>query len=630
MCGIAGIVYRDRERPVAESLVRRMCGAITHRGPDDEGIYVQGAAGLGMRRLSIIDLSGSRQPIFNEDGSKVIVFNGEIYNYQELRADLVARGHRLRTSGDTETVLHLYEDRGPQCVTPLRGMFAFAIWDRSSETLLLARDRFGIKPLYVITAPWGIAFASELKALHAAGLTSRELDWEALDTFFQLGYIPAPRSPFVDVHKLEPGHTLEWRRDGDVVTRRYWQFPLQERPSPSPDPEERVREWLDGSVGAHLVSDVPVATFLSGGLDSSAVTASMALAGITPHAFTARYSGSGATAADETGLARTLADRYGAQLTVVDIRPELLNIFEPIVRALDEPHADDSAVPTWLLSQAVGSRYKVALSGLGGDELFAGYRRHFGLLAAERYAKLPAGVRRIAGTLSQFIPEPRDGTLGVDRLKRFLRTGNGAVPDRFLSLMTRLSNDERLALYTPGQRARITGSAATARFRDVFSAQGSPPPGLAAGLFLDYTTFLPDDILALSDRLAMAHSLEVRVPFVDHVLVEAVFPLPQRVKIGSWWRAKRLLRRALRPRLPPDHLRAPKRGFVGPTAAWLRNELRPMLTDELSPERQRRLGYFEPATVQTFLKEHLTGRQNWERILWGLLCFSTWHRLYVE
>ncbi len=630
MCGIAGIVYRDRERPVAESLVRRMCGAITHRGPDDEGIYVQGAAGLGMRRLSIIDLSGSRQPIFNEDGSKVIVFNGEIYNYQELRADLVARGHRLRTSGDTETVLHLYEDRGPQCVTPLRGMFAFAIWDRSSETLLLARDRFGIKPLYVITAPWGIAFASELKALHAAGLTSRELDWEALDTFFQLGYIPAPRSPFVDVHKLEPGHTLEWRRDGDVVTRRYWQFPLQERPSPSPDPEERVREWLDGSVGAHLVSDVPVATFLSGGLDSSAVTASMALAGNTPHAFTARYSGSGATAADETGLARTLADRYGAQLTVVDIRPELLNIFEPIVRALDEPHADDSAVPTWLLSQAVGSRYKVALSGLGGDELFAGYRRHFGLLAAERYAKLPAGVRRIAGTLSQFIPEPRDGTLGVDRLKRFLRTGNGAVPDRFLSLMTRLSNDERLALYTPGQRARITGSAATARFRDVFSAQGSPPPGLAAGLFLDYTTFLPDDILALSDRLAMAHSLEVRVPFVDHVLVEAVFPLPQRVKIGSWWRAKRLLRRALRPRLPPDHLRAPKRGFVGPTAAWLRNELRPMLTDELSPERQRRLGYFEPATVQTFLKEHLTGRQNWERILWGLLCFSTWHRLYVE
>src|SRR5882762_8106466 len=628
MCGIVGIVYRDRERPVAESLVRRMCGAIQHRGPDDEGLHVRGAAGLGMRRLSIIDLSGSRQPIYNEDGSKVIVFNGEIYNYQELRAGLIARGHTLRSAGDTETVLHLYEERGPDCVTPLRGMFAFAVWDATSETLLLARDRFGIKPLYVITAPRGIAFASELKALHAAGLTSRELDWEALDSFFQLGYIPAPASPFVDVRKLEPGHTLEWRRGGDVATRRYWQFPLHERPSP-PDPEAQVREWLDGSVAAHLVSDVPVATFLSGGLDSSAVTASMALAGNTPHAFTARYSGSGATAADETRLARMLATRYGAELTLIDIRPEIRNIFEPIVRALDEPHADDSAIPTWLLSQAVGSRYKVALTGIGGDELFAGYRRHIGLLAAERYAKLPAGVRRIAASASRLLPEPRNGNLGVDRLKRFLRSDDGPVADRFLGMISRLVNGERLALYTPNLRARISGGAATERFRDLFSAQASLT-GLAAGLYLDYTTFLPDDVLALSDRLAMAHSLEVRVPFVDHVLVEAVFPIPQRVKIGSRWQTKRLLRRALQPRLPAPHFRAPKRGFVGPTSSWLRHELGDMLTDELSPERQRRLGYFDPRMVETLLQDHLTGRQNWERILWGLLCFSTWHRVYVE
>ena len=628
MCGIAGIVYRQRERPVSESLLRRMCAAVAHRGPDDEGLYLQGAVGLGMRRLSIIDLSGGRQPILNEDGSKVIVFNGEIYNYRHLRQGLIARGHTVRSAGDTETVLHLYEERGPDCVTPLRGMFAFAIWDASAETLLLARDRFGIKPLYVITAPWGIAFASELKALHAVGLTSRELDWEALDTYFQLGYIPAPASPFVDVRKLEPGHTLVWRRNGAVATRRYWRFPLEPAPL-SPDPEAQVRESLDASVTAHLESDVPVAVFLSGGLDSSAVAASMAVAGNTPHAFTARYSGSGATAANETDLARALATRYGAELTLVDIRPDLRSIFEPIVAALDEPHADDSAIPTWLLSQAVGSRYKVALTGIGGDELFAGYRRHIGLLAAEHYARLPAGVRRLAGAASRLIPEPRDGTLGVDRVKRFLRTGNGAVPDRFLGLMSRLSNEERLALYAPELRARITGTAASARFRDVFSAQGRPS-GLAAGLYLDYMTFLPDDILALSDRLAMAHSLEVRVPFVDHVLVEAVFPIPQRVKIGPWWQSKRLLRRALRPRLPAPHLRAPKRGFVGPTSAWLRHELRGMLADELSPARQQRLGYFEPSTVATLLDEHLTGRQNQERMLWALLCFSTWHRLYVE
>jgi asparagine synthase (glutamine-hydrolysing) len=430
------------------------------------------------------------------------------------------------------------------------------------------------------------------------------------------------------VRKLEPGHTLLWRRTGNPTTRRYWQFPQGTLPCP-PDPEARVREWLDESVAAHLVSDVPVAAFLSGGLDSSAVVASMALAGDKPHAFTARYFGSGAAAADETDLARTLAARYGEELTLIDIRPDIQDIFEPIVRALDEPHADDSAIPTWLLSQAVASRYKVALSGTGGDELFAGYRRHIGLLVSERYAKLPAALRRFAGAATRLLPEPRDGSLGVDRLKRLLRSGGGAAPDRFLALMSRLPNGERPTLYTPGLRASISGRAASARFHDLFRAQGCPT-GLAAGLYLDYMTFLPDDILALSDRLAMAHSLEVRVPFVDHVLVEAVFPLPERVKIGRWWQGKRLLRRALGPRLPAAHFQAPKRGFVGPTSAWLRCELRELLGDELSPARQRRLGYFAPAAVDTLLREHLSARQNREGILWALLCFSTWHRLYVE
>jgi len=628
MCGIAGIVYRERQHAEPEALVRRMCTALRHRGPDDEGIWARDGVGLGMRRLSIIDLAGSQQPIFNEDRTKAIVFNGEIYNYQELRRGLVARGHVLRSQGDTETVLHLYEELGPDCVTRLRGMFAFAIWDATAETLLLARDRFGIKPLYVVDSPWGIAFASELKALHAAGLTSRALDWEALDAYLQLGYIPAPASPFLDVRKLEPGHTLVWGRDGTATTRRYWQLPQESGVTP-PEPDARVREWLDDSVAAHLVSDVPVAAFLSGGLDSSAVVASMALAGETPHAFTARYTGAGTDHTDETPLAQSLAARYGSELTLIDIRPDLRDIFEPIVRALDEPHADDSAIPTWLLSRAVGSRYKVVLTGIGGDELFAGYRRHIGLLAAEYYGKLPAGVRRLAAAASRLLPEPRDGTLGVDRLKRFFRTGNGAVPDRFLGLLSRLANGERPGLYAPSLRPSISGRAARDRFHALFSEQGSPT-GLKAGLSLDYATFLPDDILALSDRIAMAHSLEVRVPFVDHVLVDAVFPIPDRAKIGRWWRPKRLLRRALQPRLPAEHFRAPKRGFVGPTSAWLRRELRQTLTDELSPERQRRLGYFDPATIETLLREHLTGRQNREGILWALLCFSTWHRLYLE
>jgi asparagine synthase (glutamine-hydrolysing) len=627
MCGIAGVIHRDSDRPVSRELLRRLCGALQHRGPDDEGLYVRGAVGLGMRRLSIIDLSGGQQPIFNEDGSKVIVFNGEIYNYRELRRGLIARGHAFRSQGDTETVLHLYEELGPACVEPLRGMFAFAIWDATQRTLLLGRDRFGIKPLYVLSAPWGIAFASELKALHAAGLTSRALDWEALDMFVQLGYIPAPASPYQDVRKLEPGQTLLWRSTGESTVRRFWHLPRETVASP-PAPEARIREWVDESVATHLVSDVPVAVFLSGGLDSSSVVASMSLAGERPHAFTARYGGSGQDDADETDLARQLARRYGVDLTVVDIRPEIREIFEPIVWALDEPHADDSAIPTWLLSQAVGRQYKVALTGIGGDELFGGYPRHIGLPFAEVYAKLPAGVRRLASAAAQLLPEPRAGTLGVDRVKRFLRSGDGDLADRFLSFMSRLGEEERLSLYAPGLRGTITGRAARARVRSLYG-EAVCPPGLAAGMYLDYMTYLPDDILALSDRLAMAHSLEIRVPFVDHELAARVFPLPYRLKIG-WWRNKRLLKRAMRPRLPAAHVGAPKRGFVGPTSAWLRNELREMVEDELSPARQRRLGYFDPSMIERLLREHMTGRHNRERILWGLLSFSMWHRLYVE
>ncbi|PYO84827.1 MAG: asparagine synthase (glutamine-hydrolyzing), partial [Gemmatimonadetes bacterium] len=333
MCGIVGIAHADPGRPVSVAVIRRMCGTIRHRGPDDEGTYVEGPVGLGMRRLSIIDLAGGRQPIFNEDRSKVIVFNGEIYNYRELRRDLVARGHRFTTHGDTETILHLYEDEGADCVRRLRGMFAFAIWDAAAETLFLARDRFGIKPLYFTAAPWGVAFASELKALHAAGLTDRALDWDALDMYFQLGYIPAPATPFGDVQKLEPGHTAMWRRGNELSIRRYWDLPRQREPAPR-DVEAQLVTWLDESVRAHLVSDVPVAAFLSGGLDSSAVVASWALASDAPHAFTARYFGSSAASADETALARRLASRYGVQLTEVDIHPDVRDLLEPITYAL--------------------------------------------------------------------------------------------------------------------------------------------------------------------------------------------------------------------------------------------------------------------------------------------------------
>src|SRR2546430_4550421 len=388
MCGIVGIVHSASGHPVSPAAIRQMCSAIRHRGPDDEGTYVDGPVGLGMRRLSIIDLAGGHQPIFNEDRSKAIVFNGEIYNYRELRRGLIARGHAFATQGDTETILHLYEEEGQNCVRQLRGMFAFAIWDVRARKLFLARDRFGIKPLYVASAPWGLAFASELKALHAAGLVDRTLDWDPLDMYFQLGYIPAPATSFAGVRKLQPGHTAVWDARRGLATTQYWDLP-QTRQHPPDDVAARVSEWVDDSVRAHLVSDVPVAAFLSGGLDSSAVVASWALASDAPHAVPARDFGSGAATADETPLARRLAAKYGVKLTEVDIHPDVRDLLEPITHALDEPHADQSAVPTWLLSQAVGASYKVAPTGVGGDELFAGYRRHIRLLAGRGHRRPP-------------------------------------------------------------------------------------------------------------------------------------------------------------------------------------------------------------------------------------------------
>ena len=308
MCGIVGIVHRDLARPVSQALVRTMSDAIRHRGPDDEGMYLGENVGLGMRRLSIIDLAGGHQPMFNEDESRVIVFNGEIYNYQELQPELRQRGHTLRTRSDTECIVHLHEDRGPNCVDDLRGMFALAVWDRVERSLYLARDRFGIKPLYYVDAPWGLAFASELKALTAAGLILGDLDWSAIDMYFQLGYIPAPHSPYRGVRKLPPGHHLQWTADGEVRVERYWDLPSGTL-RPDGDLVERLLDTFDDAVASHMVSDVPVAAFLSGGLDSSAVVASMVRDGAAPHAFTARYHGSGAETADEVPLARALTDR---------------------------------------------------------------------------------------------------------------------------------------------------------------------------------------------------------------------------------------------------------------------------------------------------------------------------------
>jgi asparagine synthase (glutamine-hydrolysing) len=623
MCGIVGIVYNDRERPVDPAFVRRMCGVIRHRGPDDEGVYVNNAAGLGARRLSIIDLKNGHQPMTSGDGSKAIAFNGEIYNYRSLQRILARYGHSLRTDCDTETVLNACIEFGIAAPTYLRGMFAFAMWNHERRELLLARDRFGMKPLYYGVRPWGIVFASELKVFARCDLTSRRLDPDALDAYLELGYMPAPMTPFADVRKLEPGHILRWR-EGGIEFTRYWDLPRASTTARA-TPED-VREWLDNSVAAHLVSDVPVAAFLSGGIDSSSVVASAALQQRAPRAFVARYHGSGAVQADETGLARSLAARYGSRLTVVDIRPNIASTFERIVEALDEPHADDSAIPTWTLAEAVGREYKVALTGAGGDELFAGYRRHLGVVYSGWYGRLPRALRQGIANAAGMLRESENGR-GIHRLRRFAESGDGDASATMLAFVSRLRDEERARLYSATKGIVAPGSAARL-FREHLADAGRSDP-LRSAQFLDYRTFLPDDILALSDRISMAHGLELRTPFVDHELVGRVFPIASRTKVG-FGQLKRLLRSAMRERLPAAHFSAPKRGFVGPTAAWLRRELRPMIEDELSSSRMSRLGYFDPGVVRGLVSDHMTMRRDREGILWALLCFSVWHRVFVE
>jgi asparagine synthase (glutamine-hydrolysing) len=626
MCGIVGVA-RSRQGPeITRDEIVRMTDVIRHRGPDEDGVHIGPHVGLGMRRLSIIDLAEGHQPVYNEDRSIALVFNGEIYNYRELRRELISRGHVLRTHSDTETIVHLYEDYGADCVNHLRGMFAFALWDEQKQRLLLARDRFGIKPLYVATTESRIVFASELKALFEVGSIENNLDWRAIEAYFRLGYIPAPYTPFVGVRKLEPGHLLLWQVDGTWQERRYWDVPRQA--SSAQVAPEQVLEWIDESVTTHLVSDVPMAVLLSGGLDSSAVFSSMAMSGVAPHAFTARYHGSGAEDADETQLARQLVERYGGKLTVVDIEPRVSDLLERTTYALDEPHADESAIPTWLLSERVAADYKVALAGTGGDELFGGYRRHLGLLASEWYTGLPAAARAVISSAVSTLPEPRNGALSLHRLKRFVRTAPGSVADRYYAMLNKLPDMEATGLFASDIRDTVSGSLALEHLRSVYHA-GGEPRGLKAALYMDYKTYLPDDILHLSDRIAMAHSLEVRVPLVDHLLVEKIFPLSDRVKIGRG-RAKQLLRRALAPRLPSAHMTAKKRGFVGPTAMWLRNELRDMVLDELSPARIGQLGFFDTAVVSRLVDDHMKRRHNREAVLWALLSFSVWHRGLVE
>ena len=519
MCGIVGFAHRDRSYQASRQLIGLMCDSIRHRGPDDEGILVAGPVALGMRRLSIIDLAGGHQPISNETGLLTIVYNGEVYNYRELRQGLIQRGHTFKTTSDTETILHLFEEDGPDCVKKLRGMFAFAIHDARDGSVFLARDRFGIKPLYIAERSHGIAFASELKALVAAGPNEPRIGLERARRVLRARVHPCPgiavprcakagarilaalasraRREAVRLLGSSDEHhrdAARHRRARSGMARQLGRSaPRQRRPSCC-IPERRNR-------------------FVGDRLEHGPILRR-----------------------DHTHLLRAISDRAprrrmkrawpscsligtAPSLTVVDIEPNVRDLLEPIVRSLDEPHADESAIPSWVISEAIAKQYKVALAGTGGDELFAGYRRHIGLVVGDQYRRLPRQLRRMLTSVVDALPQVGGSDLAIDRLKRFTRGTEGPSWQRYLAYFTRLAWSRRQSLYSTSVRSQVRGDAASSWF-DALHTRGGSFSGVRAGLYLDYKTYLPDDILALSDRISMAHSLEVRVPFVDHPFVE--------------------------------------------------------------------------------------------------------------
>ncbi|HTV54477.1 MAG TPA: asparagine synthase (glutamine-hydrolyzing), partial [Terriglobia bacterium] len=555
MCGIAGLLNRDRDSLVDRATVRRMCRTIVHRGPDDEGIYVQGWVGLGMRRLSIIDLAGGRQPIHNEDSSIWIVFNGEIYNFPELRRHLEERGHRFYTNTDTEAIVHLYEDFGPECVQRLRGMFAFAIFDEPHQRLLLARDRLGIKPLHYACAPDRLIFGSEIKAILAAAPELAEINPQALLDYFYFGYIPEPATAFKRIQKLPPGHVALWT-NSQISVRQYWDLPAYGASEPASEEEclQELETRLAEAVRMRLISDVPLGALLSGGVDSSLVVALMARASNAPvKTFSVGFS---KRDFNEAQHARRVAQCFGTEHHELHVEPAIAQTIDDLTRALEEPFGDSSMIPTFYISRLAREHVTVALSGDGGDELFAGYDRYAIGLRRRALDPVPEWARRwYREHLHPLIPRSARG-----RAYAY----NMALPwqERYLDSISFLPGFERqTTLLSDEFRASIDpGHDPLETFRACLDGAPAKDP-LSQLLYLDTKTYLPGDILTKVDRMSMATSLEARVPLLDHLFVEYATSLPARWKLCGLQQKYILKKLAVRVGVPPEVVYRPKQGF---------------------------------------------------------------------
>ena len=625
MCGIAGIVGGAPERDTLDA----MLASLEHRGPDDRGAFAGDGVALGMTRLSIIDLVTGQQPMSSDDGAARIVFNGEIYNFRAVRAELQAGGHRFRTQSDTEVILRAWEADGERCVERLRGMFAFAIWDARRRRLFLARDRLGKKPLYYWRGGGALVFASEIKALLCHPGPGRAVDWPALHHYLAYGYTPAGRSAFAGIIKLPPGHTATL--DGESFTaRRYWSLPAAASPIRLAPAElaQRLREEIREAVRLRLESDVPLGAFLSGGVDSSVVVASMRE--VTSGRLTTFSIGFGAAAAsyDELPYARQVAERFGTEHHEEILEPKAAELAPLIVRSFDEPFADSSAIATYAVAAATARHVKVALSGIGGDETFAGYPRYLGVRVSEAWTRLPRWLRRPAGAAAAgLLSESYTSQNLRDWVVRFAAGAERPLPERYFG-WTRFFDGPALdALATPALSAHLTGDPDA----DGRAAWATRSGGDAVdGAFrIDLATYLPDDLLVMADRMSMAHSLELRGPFCDHRLIETSLAIAPSVKLPGF-RLKGLLKAAYADVLPPAVLTHRKQGFMIPLAGWLRTDLRPLLDDLLSPEQVRARGLFRVEAVERLKAEHAAGRRSHADRLWTLMMAELWLREYLD
>jgi len=622
MCGITGIFDIKGKREISRELLSRMNEIQFHRGPDEGGLHLEPGLGFGHRRLSIIDLSSGQQPLFNEDGSVIVTYNGEIYNFPGLTDELKQLGHTFRTHCDTEVIVHAWEEWGEACVERFRGMFAFAVWDRNKETLFLARDRLGIKPLYFSKLPGDLfIFGSELKSLKVHPELPREIDPSSVEEYFAFGYVPEPKTIYKQVYKLSPGHRLTIRRgQRKLQPEKYWDVAFKSHhPMSESEVQHELLERLEEAVRIRMIAEVPLGAFLSGGVDSSAVVATMARISDDP-VNTCSIS-FGDREYNESQYAAMVAQQYQTSHRVEQVNPDDFSLVDHLAELYDEPYADSSALPTYRVCELAKKQVTVVLSGDGGDENLAGYRRYRWHTYEERIRSLlPASIRRpLFGFLGSVYPKA-DWAPKIFRAKSTFQAMARDSLEGYLHSVSIMSNELRNSLFSQSLKRDLQGYKAVEVFRR-YAQQAPTEHPLSLVQYLDMKTYLPGDILTKVDRASMAHALEVRVPILDHHLVDWISGLPPELKLRDR-EGKYIFKKALEPLLPKEILYRPKMGFAVPLASWFRGPLRERVRESLLGKRMSESGLFDHACLKRLVDQHQSGRWDHSASIWTLLMFQ--------